>query len=655
MSDVVSLRLEAPIGCAMCGAKDGEMVMTVHRENGHKAVTCSSEKTKCTGNFWVTHSKHHKVTPANMDWSHRAKVIASKQLLQAEQIRGLLSPTPKTTPPPQLQQREPDQKTLEATVNKFTALKKRLAVLYSDYEKHRDVGAEKLKTWLVSFDQFMRDLNELYSSEFTVKFLSYACDLELLRRQNSPQTEQLVELLREIVKSMPLNRVLSEKRELLKTLLGFDKYPEDKLVLTLDGGGMKGMVTLVVLKELRDLLRKKTGIHDLRIEDCFDLVIGTSTGGIITSCMCAGHMDLEQIFQLYEQMGSQAFSEDNKTDLRYRLACRYADYKLMRILYDLFGSKRLDDPEVAFKDENQSGPQGVRFGFTTVDMSTNQQRTLLLRNYQKVLSECCKQEDVDSWIEGTDQCYLVEAVRATASPPGIIHPYGRFYAPLENHFSVYGANRKTQYSKNGSRLYTHMDMILDHVAPSRLEEHIQRSQNDVVMKKAVLIDGGLAANNPGVLALMEARRLYAHLTNYGIRMVSIGTGELPVSENPSWNSDSPTPLDQGLTGRQNIFDVHGDLIKFSYVFAATGTEEVNDIMNRFGTMLASYRRLNPKLRRAVEMDDASPEALHELFTSSRIWCQSEPGRKAIEETAQDIYVNSSRLHALIKRRSGAKK
>jgi hypothetical protein len=414
--------------------------------------------------------------------------------------------------------------------------------------------------------------------------------------------------------------------------------------------GMKGVSTLVVLKELRDHLRKKTGMPTLRLEECFDLVVGTSTGGIITGCMCAAGMDLEQIFALYEQVGAQAFSEDNKTDLRYRFACRYADYKLMRILFDIFEAKRLDDPDVAFKDESFAGSQGLRFGFTAVDMSTDQPRTLLLRNYQKNLSECCKQEEVDSWIEGTDQCYVVEAVRASASPPGIVHPYARFYPPLENRYNVYGANRKTRYAKSRGALYTNIDMILDHVADARRAEYAQKNKADAVMNSSVLIDGGLAANNPGVLALLEARRLWAHLVSCGIRMISVGTGSMPMNHNPSWNSGVQTPLDQGLVGRNSIFDVHSDLIKYSYVYAATGTEEVNDIMTRFGSMLASYRRLNPKLSRTIEMDDASPEALGDLLISARAWSSSETGRKEIEAAAQEIYANSSRLHLLLKKR-----
>jgi hypothetical protein len=237
---IVSRFIEAPIGCAMCGDKQGDMVMTVHRETGHKAVTCSTKRSKCTGNFWAVHSRHERVTPAAFDWSYRAKVIASKQILQGDTISNSGGGQQ------QQQQQSPghDQQALEKTVQRIGALKERLALLYSDYEKKKkSLDCEKpIKDWIVAFDQFMRDLNELYSSEFPSKFLGYARDLELLHRQKqagnaSSETFEVLELLRELIKTMPLNRVLYEKRALLKTVLGFDKYAEDKLVLTLDGGG----------------------------------------------------------------------------------------------------------------------------------------------------------------------------------------------------------------------------------------------------------------------------------------------------------------------------------------------------------------------------------------------------------------------------------
>lgn len=45
-------------------------------------------------------------------------------------------------------------------------------------------------------------------------------------------------------------------------------------VLSLDGGGIRGIVELVLL----ELVHKRMGIDSLAIQDCFDLIAGTSTG-----------------------------------------------------------------------------------------------------------------------------------------------------------------------------------------------------------------------------------------------------------------------------------------------------------------------------------------------------------------------------------------
>lgn len=47
-------------------------------------------------------------------------------------------------------------------------------------------------------------------------------------------------------------------------------------VLSIDGGGMRGMVPAKMLEEMESRLGK-----NLRIAECFDLITGTSTGGIL--------------------------------------------------------------------------------------------------------------------------------------------------------------------------------------------------------------------------------------------------------------------------------------------------------------------------------------------------------------------------------------
>lgn len=70
-------------------------------------------------------------------------------------------------------------------------------------------------------------------------------------------------------------------------------------ILSIDGGGMKGVIPLEVLKRIEAVTNKK-------ICDIFDYVIGTSTGAIIAAAVGTG-MEAESIAQKYIQDGPKIF------------------------------------------------------------------------------------------------------------------------------------------------------------------------------------------------------------------------------------------------------------------------------------------------------------------------------------------------------------
>jgi predicted acylesterase/phospholipase RssA len=64
-------------------------------------------------------------------------------------------------------------------------------------------------------------------------------------------------------------------------------------VLSLDGGGAKGFYTLGVLKEIEAIVGR-------RLYECFDLIFGTSTGGIIAALLALGH-GVDDIHAFYKE------------------------------------------------------------------------------------------------------------------------------------------------------------------------------------------------------------------------------------------------------------------------------------------------------------------------------------------------------------------
>lgn len=78
---------------------------------------------------------------------------------------------------------------------------------------------------------------------------------------------------------------------------------------------MKGYTTLLILKRIFRALRiaaKKEGI-DLADEprpcDVFDLIVGTSTGGLIAVMLGRLHMTVDECIEQYELLGSRVFGK----------------------------------------------------------------------------------------------------------------------------------------------------------------------------------------------------------------------------------------------------------------------------------------------------------------------------------------------------------
>jgi hypothetical protein len=79
-----------------------------------------------------------------------------------------------------------------------------------------------------------------------------------------------------------------------------------KRILSLDGGGIRGVFTLEILLRMQEMLRVHTGSPNLVLADHFDLFAGTSTGAIIATCLSWG-MDVQAILELYLEHGRTMF------------------------------------------------------------------------------------------------------------------------------------------------------------------------------------------------------------------------------------------------------------------------------------------------------------------------------------------------------------
>jgi patatin-like phospholipase/acyl hydrolase len=77
-------------------------------------------------------------------------------------------------------------------------------------------------------------------------------------------------------------------------------------VLSLDGGGMRGIYTAQYLSSLADGFSKKRSCKTLDIGSGFDLIVGTSTGAIL-ACALAANVPLAKVVEFYSNRGAAIF------------------------------------------------------------------------------------------------------------------------------------------------------------------------------------------------------------------------------------------------------------------------------------------------------------------------------------------------------------
>ena len=80
-----------------------------------------------------------------------------------------------------------------------------------------------------------------------------------------------------------------------------------KRILALDGGGVRGTLTLGYLERIEELLRERHGgLTTFRLSHYFDLIAGTSTGAIIAACLAMG-MTVDEVRTRYDNLAKDIF------------------------------------------------------------------------------------------------------------------------------------------------------------------------------------------------------------------------------------------------------------------------------------------------------------------------------------------------------------
>ncbi|OGV52118.1 MAG: hypothetical protein A2X49_08950 [Lentisphaerae bacterium GWF2_52_8] len=237
-----------------------------------------------------------------------------------------------------------------------------------------------------------------------------------------------------------------------------------KKVLTIDGGGIRGVIPASILANLEARLQIAKNDPNLRIADCFDMLAGTSTGGILTALFLSPQRyRASEILEFYQQLGPTLFHRTIWQMAASGFGLFRSRYK-EDALYD-FSKKLLGDTYIS--------EVAKECLITAYEMSS---RKALLFSRHAVTKY------------GSMADYrLCDIVRATTAAPTYFSP-AKVYPRSSHEAAEKGASAESLPFRN-------------------------------------LVDGGIYANNPSMCALVESIKLWPDVGITGYSMLSVGTGK----------------------------------------------------------------------------------------------------------------------------------
>ncbi len=122
-----------------------------------------------------------------------------------------------------------------------------------------------------------------------------------------------------------------------------DRYdsdvPRKRKILALDGGGIKGLITLGALAEMEKQLAEISGRGaGFRLCEFFDYIGGTSTGAIIAAGLAKGK-SVAELTDLYKKKGREMFDKKFLLQLKSRGKYKYSAGNLTNLLKEILGEQ----------------------------------------------------------------------------------------------------------------------------------------------------------------------------------------------------------------------------------------------------------------------------------------------------------------------------
>ena len=282
-------------------------------------------------------------------------------------------------------------------------------------------------------------------------------------------------------------------------------------ILSLEGGGFRGVISAVILKEVENAIvasGKGQGLNDY-----FDLIAGTSTGSLLAAGIALG-MTAEELLSVYEKDGEKIFPNDirKKREARiFGIPWTQPLRSLRKNLYPLYPQERGQD-------------EGI-FQVLQKHLSKPSHLSRVKGNLREDYLQRLQNNSPD-----TVKAITLKDIK---KPSLLIPSYN-----TDTRFLEWFVN----YQDINDEFFTYKDVPLwklcacSAAAPTFFEPVLVEFSKDW---QTAYIDGGVAANNPGLVSIARAMRIEPELKIQDISVLSIGTGrviyDLPYKGIRNWS------------------------------------------------------------------------------------------------------------------------
>jgi len=325
-------------------------------------------------------------------------------------------------------------------------------------------------------------------------------------------------------------------------------------ILSLDGGGIRGIIPATVMVHIEQRLKEFSNNPEAKIADYFDIIVGTSTGGILgcyylvpdPSNRLKSMFTAQQALNLYVEKGYEIFNKSKKNGLfgmrQLFNATKYNPNNIERIFKEQLGDLKLNELIKPCIVTTYDMVKGSSFFFNSKDNPTK-------RDF-----------------------YLRDVLRSTSAAPTYFPP-----------------------------------AVIKNLAIKNEEEAIM-----------VNIDGGVFANNPALCAYAEVRSKKSNEFGFDIKsdkmmMLSIGTGAIPTAYEPAKNPGEWGVIKWAKSAPEIMMDGALDTVNYQ-IKKIFGVEDNKNYSDNFIRVDFPVKlRENPNnLPYAPDMSDASPENIKKL-------------------------------------------